>query len=405
MRITDIETIRMDSYQNLLLVEIHTDDGRSGLGETFFGARAVEAYIHETAAPQLLGRDAAQIEDHWTRLNAGHVGYGGAGAETRGNSAIDIALWDLFGQATGQPLYQLLGGRVRDKVRTYNTCAGYLYVRKEPVQAVSNWGLPGRKGDRVGPYEDLEGFLQRPGELAQSLLEEGFGAMKIWPFDEFAERSGGHYISNADLAAGLQPFEKIRSEVGDRLDIMVEFHALWDLPAARKITHALDCFEPFWYEDPLRSDNVGALAQLARTTPVPLTLSETLAGRWRFYELMQAEAVGVVMLDIAWVGGISEARKIATMAEAYKLPVAPHDCTGPVVLTASSHFSVSVPNVVVQEVVRAFYHGWYQDIVTDLPVLADGSMEPPAGAGLGTRLQPDLKQRPGTHVMRSELGA
>ena len=124
MKITKIETIRIGEYANICWVQVHTDAGLVGLGETFFGARAVESYVHETAAPLLLWQDPLAI-DKLSGALTGYVGFASSGAEMRGNSAIDIALWDLFGQVTGQPIYQLLGGASRDKVRVYNTCAGY----------------------------------------------------------------------------------------------------------------------------------------------------------------------------------------------------------------------------------------------------------------------------------------
>ena len=194
-------------------------------------------------------------------------------------------------------------------------------------------------GDNEGPYEDLDAFLHRADELALSLRAQGITGMKIWPFDPYAEASGGHDISAADLDRALEPFRKIRAAVGREMDIMVEFHALWNLPTARRIARALEEFEPYWYEDPLRADNIDALATFAASTHVPVTLSETLATRWAFREVLDRGAAGIAMLDLSWCGGISEAKKIATMAEAYQLPVAPHDCTGPVVLIASTHLS------------------------------------------------------------------
>ena len=137
---------------------------------------------------------------------------------------------------------------------------------------------------------------------------------------------------------------------------MVEFHSLWNLPTAKRIARALEEFEPFWYEDPIKADNFDALADFAASTHVPITLSETLATRWAFRELFERGAAGIVMLDIGWVGGISEAKKIATMAEAYQLPVAPHDCTGPVVLVASTHLSINAPNALIQEIRPRLLH-------------------------------------------------
>ncbi len=401
MKISQIETLRLDEFPNILFVQIHTDEKLVGLGETFFGAKAVEAYIHETVAPYLLGKDPLRIDQHSKELY-GYLGYKSSGAETRGNSAVDIALWDLFGKVTGQPIYQLLGGPSRESIRTYNTCAGYRYVRESPRQKVSNWGLNG--GDREGPYEDLEAFLHRADELANDLLSQGITGMKIWPFDPYAEASGGHYISDADLQRGLEPFRKIRDTVGNEMDVMVEFHSLWDLPTAQRIARALEEFEPFWFEDPVKADNLDVLAEFASSTHVPIAGNETLSGRQDFRKLIEKGAAKILILDISWCGGLSEAKKISTMAEAYHLPVAPHDCTGPVVLTTSTHLSINLPNALVQETVRAYYTGWYKELVTKLPTIADGYVSPPKGPGLGTELIPDLHERPDAHLRTSKLG-
>lgn len=400
MKITGLETIQLAEFPNLMWLRVHTDARLVGLGETFFGANTVAAYIHETVAPYLLGRDPLEIDRHARELY-GYLGFNSTGAEARGNSALDLALWDLFGKATGQPVYQLLGGASHDRVRIYNTCAGYRYVRGRSVQAVDNWGLPTDRA--AGPYEDLDAFLHRADELARSLLDQGISGMKIWPFDPFAEASGGHYISGADLHTALEPFRKIRRAVGDAMDIMVEFHSLWDLPMAKKLTGALEEFNPFWYEDPIKMDNLAALAELAHTTRVPITASETLGTRWSFRELLERRAVGVVMLDVSWCGGLSEARKIAAMAEAYELPVAPHDCTGPVVFMASVHLSMNATNALIQESVRAFYSGWYTELVTRLPRIENGYVYPPDGPGLGTDLVPGLERRPDATVRFSSV--
>jgi len=400
MRISAIETIRLEEFPNLLWVQVHTDEGLVGLGETFFGPRAVEAYVHETAAPRLLGKDPLAIDRHSrTLLHDHYLGFASSGAELRGASAIDIALWDLFGQATGRPIHQLLGGLSRPKIRTYNTCAGYRYVRGSKGQLTENWGLDRKEG----PYEDLDAFLHRADELAHSLLEQGITAMKIWPFDFAAERWGGLYITPDELETAMEPFRKIRKAVGSKMDIMVEFHSLWNLPTAKRIFAALEEIEPFWFEDPIKMNDFEALADLAASTRVPITASETVATRPLFRQMMAQRAVGVVMLDVAWCGGLSEAKKIATLAEAHQLPVAPHDCTGPVVFVASCHLSLNAPNALVQESVRAFYTGWYKELVTDLPRIEQGWIHPMEGPGLGTRLVPDVVRRPDATVVTSRL--
>ena len=397
MKITQVETLRLGEFPNILWVRIHTDEGLVGLGETFMGAQAVEAYIHEWAGPKLLGKDPLAIESR-NRDITGYLGWRGSGVETRGNSAIDIALWDIFGKAASMPLHTALGGKSRDAIRIYNTCAGYRYVRSTVNQSSSNWGL----GQAQGPYEDLEGFLYRADEVAESLLSEGITAMKIWPFDPAAEKSDGQYISHTDLDLALEPFRKIRSAVGERMDIMVEFHSLWRLPMAQKIARALQPFKTFWHEDAIRMDSLDLLRQYAKDCEALICASETLSYKWGFKDYLQTGVAGVVMLDLSWCGGLSEARKIAAMADAWQLPVAPHDCTGPVVWAASSHLSLHAPNALVQESVRAFYSGWYKELVTELPKVEQGMLSLNDKPGLGLELLPDLHLRKDAVVRHSE---
>jgi galactonate dehydratase len=285
----------------------------------------------------------------------------------------------------------LLGGFTRDDIRTYNTCAGTHYMRKGETQSTGNWGLD--RSDPALGMNDLEGFLHHADELAGSLLAEGIGAMKIWPFDIAAEQTKGWSISNEDLKTALKPFEKIRQRVGDRMEIMVEFHSMWQLLPAMRIAQALGPFDTFWHEDPIKMDTLADLPRYASVSKAPVCASETLATRFRFRDLLATGAAGIVMLDLSWCGGLSEARKIASMAEAWKLPVAPHDCTGPVVLAASTHLSLNAPNALIQESVRAYYKTWYQDLVTDVPPVKNGRITVPKGAGLGLDLLPDIDKR------------
>jgi galactonate dehydratase len=389
LKICRLETLRLAEFPNLVWLRVHTDAGPSGLGETSFSAASVEAYIHEFIAPRVIGKDPLEIE-RLSRGLTGYLGFRGSGVETRAVSAFDIALWDLYGKVCGQPLYQVLGGASRDAIRTYNTCAGYRYIRDARQQTSSNWGLDGAA---QGPYEDLDAFLHRADELAHSLLDQGIGAMKIWPFDPYAEASDGLHISGTDLHAALEPFRRIRKAVGNRMDIMVEFHSLWRLPAAQRIAHALAEFDTYWHEDPIRMDSLALLKDYALASKAPVCASEILAGRWSFKDLLETGAAGIVMFDLAWCGGISEARRIAALADAWQRPVAPHDCTGPVVYAASVHFSIHAPNALVQESVRAFYTGWYRELVTYVPQPVKGFFGKPPGPGLGCDLLPDVWKR------------
>ena len=390
MKITALETLRLEEFGNIVFVRLHTDEGLIGLGETFMGPKAVEAYLHETVAPKVLGRDPLQIEAINADLSRFYLGWSSAGAETRGNSAMDIALWDIFGKAHGKPICDMLGGRSRDKIRVYNTCAGYKYIRDASAQSVANWHV----GEQGGPYEDLEGFLHRADEVALSLLEQGITGMKIWPFDIAAERTNGFDISPQELNTALEPFRKIRKAVGDKMDIMVEFHSLWSLPMAKKLAERLAEFDTYWHEDPFRLDNVGDLKDYARHSKAWVCASETLSYTHAFREYLETGAAGVAMLDLSWCGGLSEARKIAALAEARHVPVAPHDCTGPVVYMASCQFSMHARNALIQESVRAFYTGWYKELVTTLPRIENGEVTIDFTApGLGTELLPDLHKR------------
>ena len=389
MKIVGLETLRLAEFPNLVWLRVHTDQGLAGIGETSYAAQSVEAYLHEYVAPRVLGRDPLAIES-LARSITPYVGWRASSVETRASSALDLALWDLYGKVVNQPLYQVLGGASREQVRTYNTCAGYRYIRAAGGQNTKNWGLDGKS---QGPYEDLDAFLHRADELAHSLLEQGITGMKIWPFDPAAEASGGHYISGSDLDRALEPFRKIRGAIGNNMDIMVEFHSMWNLPTAIRIARALEPFDTFWHEDPIKMDALEDLKIYAAASRAPVCASETLAFRQSFRELLEARATGIVMLDLSWCGGLSEAKKIATMAEAWHLPVAPHDCTGPVVLAASTHLSCNAPNALIQESVRAFYTGWYRELVTALPEVKDGMIAPPPGPGLGLDLLPDIASR------------
>ncbi|HZQ99553.1 MAG TPA: mandelate racemase/muconate lactonizing enzyme family protein [Chloroflexota bacterium] len=403
MKVTRIETIQHADFANLLWVQVHTDDGLVGLGETYRGVASAAAYVHEMVAPYLLGKDPRAIERHHSTLS-GSTTHRSMGAEVRGLSAIDIALWDLFGQSVGLPVHQCMGGPVRDRIRIYNTCAGYHYGRRAGVPGQSfaaSWGM----GAQQGPYEDLVKWQEqeRAGELARELLDMGITAMKIWPFDQFADETGGQHITPSQIEKGLKPFRQIRDAVGMRMEIAVELHSRWNLQAVLRIVEALDEVRPMWYEDPIRMDAPAALAELAAKTRVPITASETLAGRHAFRELLERRAVGIVMLDPGWVGGLTEAKAIASLAAAYHRPVAPHDCTGPVVYAAGCHLCLAAPNAMIQEGVRAYYHGWYPEAVTALPIVENGYVRPPEGPGLGTRLRDDFLASPRVTRQVSEL--
>ena len=416
MKITQIETIHLGDFPHILFVAIHTDEGLVGYSDTFYMTDAMRAYIHQFAAPMLLGHDPLAIELHWRRLYEVIAHIAGKGAEIRALSAIDCALWDIFGQAVNQPVWQVLGGATRARIRTYNTCGGPHYGR--PTRGGSGYGADAEIGAK---YEDLVGFMTDAGALAQDLLSEGITGMKLWPFDFVLDPDGwanwknfkgafdpkrvaihGHSISRADLKLALRPFQQIRDAVGDKMDIMVEGHGFWSLPAAKTIARALEPFEPYWLEDLMRADDVGALAELRASTRTPLLVSEYLTTRYEYKPVLEKNAADIIMIDPTWAGGITESKKIATMAEVYKRPVALHDCTGPFTLLAGIHLAINCTNAVIQESVRAYLHLTYPELITDVPVVRDGHFDAPTKPGIGAALLPDARKRPDATVVVSK---
>ena len=413
MKITKLETIHLSGYPNILFVAVHTDAGLVGYSDTFYMTEALRGYIHQFAAPMLLGRDPLAIELHWRRLYDVIARIAGKGAEIRALSAIDVALWDIFGQATGQPIWQLLGGAARDRIKTYNTCGGPAYGRGK--------GYTGE--DAHGQYEDLVAFMTDAGALAQDLLSEGISGMKIWPldfvaytpgeldkwptfkgvFDPHSAQIGGQTISNHDLKRALEPFRKIRDAVGDQMEIMVEGHGYWSLPAAKKIAHALEEYEPYWLEDLMLADDIDALAELRASTRTPILASEFLTTRYEYKPVLEKHAADIIMIDPTWAGGITESKKIATMAETYKRPVALHDCTGPFTLMAGIHLAINATNAVYQETVRAYLRITYPDMVTEGITVEEGHILAPTSPGIGTALLPDIRTRPDATVVESAL--
>jgi L-alanine-DL-glutamate epimerase-like enolase superfamily enzyme len=415
MKITKLETIHLGDYPHILFIAVHTDEGLVGYADTYYMTDAVRAYIHQFAAPMLIGHDPLAIELHWRRLYEVIAHIAGKGAEIRGLSALDVALWDILGQAAGMPVWQLLGGPARDRIRTYNTCGGPSYGR--PTRGGSAYGT-----DRdSGRYEDLIGFMTRADELALDLLSEGITGMKIWPFDYLAQQGrmeewrsfqgafdptlrtfSGHYVDRRDLDRALEPFRKIRSAVGNQMEIMVEGHGFWSLPAAKQIARAVEEFQPYWLEDLMRADDVEALAELGRSTSTPVLASEYLTTRYEYKPVLEARAADIIMIDPTWAGGITESKKIATMAEAYKRPVAMHDCTGPFTLYAGVHLAINATNAVYQESLRSYLRVTYPEMVTDIVTVEQGHILAPTAPGLGTTLLPDVRKRPDVTIVVSE---
>lgn len=407
-KITAIETsIPADIMTNLILVRIHTEDGQIGCGETYYTPQAIESLIHDWMAQRLLGTESTDIEAHWRFLYERCTAFGYPGAELRALSAIDVALWDILGQVCGQPIWKLLGGAAQKKVRIYNTCGGPGYgTKKKSAQVVAShpgWPGYGDEGQR-GPLQDNWASIHAAGDLAEELVAEGILGMKVWPFDRYAHRGGGVYLSAADIEEGMKPLREIRDRVGDRIEIMIEGHAFFTLPAALRLASALREIRPFWLEDVLRVDNVSTLADFRQRSGLPIAASEMLLGRPAYLALLQAQAADYVMIDPTWSGGISETRRIIDLAQMHNLPATMHDCTGPMTLFSGMHCAVASTNVILQETVRAHIRTFYQYLIDRQPQIENGWFLPPPDPGLGTAFLSTLFQPGKNNFRRSEIG-
>lgn len=371
MKIKSIETIQLKEFPLIIWVQINTDNGFTGLGETFFAPNAVSEIIHNVLSPLLINNNALDIENHWRNMFEMTNAFGYAGAEARAISAIDIALWDIAGQVANQPIYNLLGGKCRDKIRTYNTAGQY-----------------GENTDSIDAILD-------PVKLANSLMDEGINAMKWAYTDHFADQTRGNYISEEDLNLLVKPIKKLRKEIGYNFEIANDGHGRWNLSSAIKIGKALDQYNILWQEELIKPVNIENHIKLADEIESPVCVSERLISKYQFRDYLKNGAIEIVMPDLIWTGGITETKKISTLAETEQLPVAPHDMTGPVNIFACAHISMNIPNALIMETCRAFYNqnGWYNKIIDQNIEVNDGYLLAPKGFGLGTRLKKNIFNR------------
>jgi len=399
--IARIETIRSMIQPNVTHVLITDTDGIQGLGETFYGASSVEAHLHDVIIPSLQAERPEATPDAVSAVIEGYVGYSGSGSEVRARSAIDIALWDIQAKRAGQPLHRLLRSASGSSIPSYNTCSGINYVNAESRQSSSNWGLPDGGGPG-GEFEDLWAFLNNPARLARELVDSGFPGMKVWPFDLAAESTRGQ--TGADLSFGLSVLDAIRSEVGDSIKVYLELHSLWSEEAAIELIKQLAPYNLAWVEDPIRPDHVPELARLRDIASMPVAVGENLgAGANGYRTLVEEGGADVVIMDLGWCGGISEALDTMALTQQHGLEIAFHDCTGPVSLAVATHASLACVNAPVQEVARAFWHGWYPQMANGYPELSQGILHVSDEPGHGTTLNESFLRAPGTTTRSSVM--
>ena len=392
MHVTRVETLTNTdgAIPALTFVRLFTDEGPVGLGETFYTPRTATAYVHEVLAPVVLGRDVTREGWDWDDAYARSARRIPGGVDLRAQSAVDLAVWDLRGKALGRPVSDLLGAVQQDGARVYNTCAGARYATATSVSH-------GQATDR----DDLWLAQNDPGTLAKELVAEGFAGMKLWPFDSAARIDGGARISPDDLAAGVAILTAIRDAVGPAIEIMVEGHGLWQVPAAARILRAIEHLDITWAEDMVLAHAPDTIADLSRRTSVPLAASEYVGGNWAYRHLLESRGVGYVHVDPSWCGGISEAQRILALASSFGVTASMHDCTGPMNLLAGLHLARANSIVGYQEVLRAFLTEVYPTIVDTEWSTVDGRLRIPDRPGLGAELTADYLA--GAEIVASEL--
>jgi len=377
MIISKIETIRVGQFPDLIFVQIHTDTGLIGLGETWYGASTVESAIHDHFGPLLIGRDPAEIERHWQTMFrlSDHAGYGGA--EIRAISALDVALWDIKGQALQMPIFEIIGGGTRHRVKVYNTLGVY--------------------GDITEGYD----VWSDPVGVAQRLLDQGITGMKMSPTDFIARESDGQVLFKDDLDWALRPLREIRDKLGMEIEVANDAHAKWNLPNAIRIVREMEPLRPMWHEELISPLNEESHVRLQDATTTPIAAAERLMTRYQHRRFIESPAARISMPDLTWTGGISEVKKIAILASAHQMPIAPHDCVGPVNMLACAHIAMATPNVMIMEYNRAMHLGWYRDFIEPDFEIKDGYLMAPTEPGLGTHLKSSVMERKDVTVRTS----
>lgn len=357
MKITGIRTFKFwVDWCNWLLVRVETDEGIYGWGEgSLHGSiQAVETAIHELS-DYLVGQDPAGIERHWQGMYHAWRWRGGAVLMTA-MAALDLALWDIEGKRLGVPVYRLLGGPFREEIACY----------------ASHW-----LGGVQTPAQAEEG--------AAEAVRRGFSAFKWSPFNaEALRREEALAIRHA-----AELMEAARSGVGPDAEIMIECSERLSPRTAVLAARALEPYRPYWFEEPIPFENARAMAQLQRELSVPIATGERLLSRWEFRELLEEQGCRIIQPDLMHAAGITECRRIASLADTYYVSVAPHNSGGPIETLAAIHLAASIPNFLVLEQMENEQLARAR-ICTDPPAIHDGHFTLPTRPGLGTDIRLDV---------------
>lgn len=359
MKITDIKTIVVNAkMRNWVFVKVETDEGIVGWGEASmeWKTRGVVGCIEDLKA-FIVGLDPTNIE-HLYQVMVRHPFFRPGAVGMSAISGIEMACWDIYGKSLQLPVYKLLGGKVRDKIRMYDHLGG--------GEMNSLYNSIGDAGNMV--------------DKARQSVADGYTAIKVLVVPRTEPLEGYRVLSHA---ANLM--EAIRTEVGDNVDIMVDFHGRTTPDMAIQYAKVLAPYRPFFIEEPCLPENVLGMAKVAQAVDIPIATGERLVSRFEFRELLEKSACAVIQPDICHCGGLWEARKIAAMAETYYVSVAPHNPLGPLATAAAIQFATSTPNWLIQESLRSDVP-WRDEVVTNPISVKDGYVIPSELPGLGVEI-------------------
>ena len=373
MKVVELKTMVVENEEPyiggrwLLFLELITDEGISGLGERITGGsysrdlgalQSQVKLIEELVGQYVIGEDPTRIERIWDRMYASRHDFRHPSLyATPVISAIDMALWDIVGKAANQPIYNLLGGMYHEKLRAY----AYM------------------------PSGDYRANPELAGEVAIQLLEEGNSACKLDPFMPMYPIPRDIPIWEIEEAAKI--FQSIRNAVGNKLEVGIGTHGQLSTFSAIRVADYLEPYHPYWFEEPVPPENIEEMARVAAHTSIPIATGERLVTKYEFSQVLEKQAAQIIQLDVGQCGGITEAKKIASIAEAHYAMIAPHMYCGPIAAASAIQIDTCSPNFLIQEWNVTSTHS---DLLEEPIVFSEGQLVPPAGPGLGVVLDMDV---------------
>ena len=356
-----------------VIVKITTDDGIEGIGECYgipVSGDIACAMVEDTFARFIVDEDPHNLESMFRRVYS-------AGFTQRPDvsmmgvfSGIEIAVWDILGKAAGQPVYNLIGGKFHERIRTYT----YLYPKSDSSTGTTGEHIP-------DVYHDGDAAAER----ALDYIEMGFTAIKQDPTGPYSFQ-GGRELSLHELSRSVYCVKRIREAVGDRADILFGTHGQMTTSSAIRLAKRLEPYDPLWFEEPCPPDQMEAIGKVARATSIPVATGERLTTKQEFHQALQA-GVAILQPDVGRSGGIWETKKIAMLAELYNAQVAPHLYCGPIAHAAAAHVSFASPSFLILETIQTKFH----DAILRKPLTWEqGYLLAPAEPGLGIELNEEV---------------